>query len=39
MSVRSNFRTESPVLKVITVVAIYRPPSVLKLQWKYELSA
>lgn len=41
-SVRSNFRTESLVLKVklaITVVAIYRPPSVPKLQWKYELSA
>lgn len=44
-SVRSHFRTESLVLKVklaktwITVVAIYRPPSVPKLQWKYELSA
>ena len=44
-SVRSNFTTESLVLKVklaktwITVFAICRPPSVTKLQWKYELSA
>ena len=40
----SNFRTEHIILKVkvakfwLTVMAIYRPPSIPKSQWKLELS-
>ena len=40
----STFRTESIILKVklkqawIAVVSVYRPPSIPKHQWKYELS-
>lgn len=40
----TNFRTESIVLKVklaktwITVVGVYRPPSIPKSEWKQELS-
>ena len=42
---RFRFRTESLILKVkeakswITVIGVYRPPSVPKSQWKRELSA
>ena len=40
----SNFRTEHIILKVkvakswLTVMAIYRPPTILTSQWKFELS-
>lgn len=40
----SNFRTEHIILKVkvakswLTVMAIYRPPSIPTSQWKFELS-
>lgn len=41
----SSFKTESIILKVrlgktwITVVGIYRPPSIIKSQWSHELSS
>ncbi len=42
---RSRFKTESLILKVkvakswITIIGVYRPPSVPKSQWKMELNA
>ena len=42
---RSRFRPESLILQIkvakswITIIGVYRPPSVSKSQWKRELSA